>query len=432
MANIPDKNMAEFPGFPRGIDNLSEENAVGAGALRQAVNVDLSSEGRPSRRKGYTRVATGHFHSLFSDQDRMYAVVDGVLTAFDEDLNQTPLQTDLGEVEVSYAAIASAVYWTTPAGNGVITPSGAAAPIWPANPPPPALQAAPIGGLAPGLYQVVVTARDAYGRESGAGLAQQIELPAAGGLQLTGFPALPGYVSYCVYMTPTNGDVFYHVRDVPIGVTVVIIGDLPSGRALGARQWWTPMPAGQAIAAVNGRLWVGSGPLLWFSEPMAYGAMAPNSYIRFAADVTLVAPAGEGPESGLFVAAGKRTLYLSGPDPKTMNMTIARPSGAVPGTFMNVHTSAFSDSLPDLPQVTAAMWLSADGVFCLGLPGGRVLPLTNRKVTTHVDAERGAVMVRDDDGDNRFVSALRGGTLNRAAATDQVVGTIYRGGIEVN
>lgn len=425
--------MVEFPGFPRGIDNLNEENALGAGSLREAVNVDLDDKGRPSRRAGYLRVKTGAYHSAFSaDADTLFAVADGVLTAFDADLAPVALRTDMGESPVSYAAAGVMVYWSNGVDAGVITPSLSLLPMWPAPPAQPAVAAATVGGLAEGEYQVILTVKDSYGRESGGTLAAMLSIPEGGGIQLSSLPNLADYPTLCAYVTTPGGEVFYHARDIDMGTATVIIGVGQRGRDLGTRQWWRPMPPGQAVAFAAGRLWVANGPYLYFSEPMAPGAMLADNYFKLAPHVDLLAPVGEGPNTGLFVGAGKRTLYLTGPDPKTMNLLIARPAGAVPGTYCSTHTSSFASSMPDLEQTTAALWLSSDGVFCLGLPGGRTIPLTQRRVSVTQDAEHGAVMVREDAGANNFVASLQGGTPSRAAASDQLVGTVYRGGIAVD
>lgn len=434
MANIPDKNLVEFPGFPRGLDNLSEENAVGPGALREAVNVDLDGNGRVSRRSGYTRVKTGPFHSVFSaDSEALFAVADGTLTAYDSNLAATPLRTEMGEAPVSYAVAGMQLFWSNGADIGAVSiGSLATMEVWPQTPAQPAVAVAAVGGLAEGEYQIALTVKDAYGRESGATLAAMLSVPEGGGIQLSSIPNLPDYPTLRVYVTTPGGEIFYHARDIDMGTATLIIGVGQRGRELGSRQWWQPMPAGQAMAFAAGRLWVASGPYLYYSEPMAPGAMLPDNYIKLSPHVDVLAPVGEGPNAGLFVGAGKRTLYLTGPDPKTMNMLIARPSGAVPGTYHATHTSAFAEAIPNVEASTAALWLSADGVFCLGLPGGRVLPLNQRRMATTTDAERGAILHREDAGANQFVASVQGGTSPRAAASDQLVGTVYRGGIELN
>lgn len=434
MASIPDKNMVRLPGFRRGIDNVSSENDVRSDALRQAVNVDLGGSGKPGRRTGYTLLGAGDYHSLYTpDNDQLYGVVGGDLCSFDENMATTVRVAGVGSARVAYALAASQVYWTSPTLNGAFAMDGTPLPMWPQNPPAPVITASSVGGLEEGQYQVVITVRDIYGRESGGSLATVVQVPAGGGLQLSSIPNLTDYARIRVYVTARNGTELFHADDIPMGQANYLIGVGRRGHALGGRQWWQPMPTGQDIEYAAGRLWIAKGPYLYFSEPLAYGAYSLDNVLKFNDTITLLAGVGEGPNSGLYVGAGKRTLYLAGPDPKTANLTIARPAGAIAGTKTFVHTSTFSASLPDLPQTTAALWISADGVFCLGLPTGQVLPLTQRRVALPTEAAFGAAVLRDDNGRNQMIATLEGGDQQpRAAASDQISGTIYRGGIEVN
>lgn len=437
MANIPEGQLVEFPGFPYGIDNLSKETGVKANALREAMNIDLDDEGRPSRRQGYELVTAGNVHSLVEAFGFLFGVMDGELTAFDPDngMAETVLATGFSDEQyLSYAELGERLWFTHPLRNGMITVNQDVVPIWPAAPAQPTVSANTTGGALAGDYQVVVTVRDEYGRESGGTMATLVTVAANGGVLLQGLPSLAGTgQNLRLYMTRANEDELYFIRDIPAGTTQLLVGASTYGKHLDeAQQWLQPMPPGQAIAYGAGRLWIARGDTLYYSLPMRYGAMPPDNYIKMTGDITLLAPVGDADNAGIYVAAGKRTLYLSGPDPKTMQMIVARPAGAVSGTYHRVHTSTFLSSLPELPATSAALWMSSDGVFCLGLPGGQIKPLTQARLRMTEDAERGAVLVREEDGLNQVVASVSGGTNPRAAASDELVGTIYRGGIVVD
>lgn len=435
MANIPEGRMVELPGFPYGIDNLSQETGVKANALREAVNVDLDEEGRPRRRRGYERALTGNFHSLTEAFGYLFVVKDGQLLAYDEGMNTTVLASGFAEEQhLAYAQLGERLWFTTPNRTAMITAALAVLPIWPECPPQPQFSTqADIGGLRAGAYQVVLTARDGLGRESGATIAVLVQVPDNGAILIDNLVALPPRQNYRIYMTRADEDELYFARDVPIGMTSMMIGVTPLTKHLDdGQQWLRPMPAGQAICYSAGRLWVARGQYLYYSEPLRYGAMGLDNYIRMAPDITMLAPAGEAENAGMYVGVGKRTLYLSGPAPQTMQMIVARPAGVVMGTYRKVHTSLFLSSMPDLPPTTAALWLSSDGVLCLGLPGGQVKPITQTRMKMTEDANRGALMLRNEDGLNQVTASLEGGVHPRAAASDQLTGTIYRGGIAVD
>lgn len=64
--------MAEQPAgpqplkFPVGINNRDREYALPEGALREAVNLDVTRDGGLLSRKGLREVLTGDCHSLFT------------------------------------------------------------------------------------------------------------------------------------------------------------------------------------------------------------------------------------------------------------------------------------------------------------------------------------------------------------------------------
>lgn len=424
----------EDKGFPRGLDNLHREDSLPRGSLRAAVNIDLDASGKPSRRRGYARVVEGQAHSVTSCFDCLVAVVDGQLAAYNKDYEQVGVLASGLNRPLVHAHAPHRSFWT----DGIQlrsydmtlldTPAWPSAPGWPQS-----YTIEESGGLPEGSYQIALTAVDVVGRESGAGRALLIEgVGHNGGIVLNGLPNPPGAVALRVYATDVNGTVLRLVGEAMPGSPAYSVVWGPRGRSLeGELQWLEPMPAGQAMCFHAGRLWVASGRELCFSEPLRPGAMLPDNRITFGEDITLLAPAGSGPEAGLYVAAGKRTMYLAGANPKEAPLSVARATGAVLGTQRAVHTSVFGVAYESLPQTMASVWVSSDGVFCLGLPGGSILPMTEKRVVLPQGAASGASLVRADNGLNQIVTSLSGGESSTAGARDMLVGTIYRNGIAV-
>lgn len=430
-------NPIEYKGFPLGIDNLHREDSLPFGALREAINIDLDYQGKPSRRRGKQRVLEGEVHSITAlPQGGLAAVVDGDLNVYSIDDPTAPalvttVVADIGDRTLSWGHTPHRSFWTDGASLRMLTAAFQDDEAWPRVPGWPAT-ADPMsaGGLAAGDYQVVLTSVDNAGRESGAGRAFLVSsVPEGGGILLSGLPDPPEARFLAVYVTAANDDVLHLVAMATPGDAYMITGG-DRGRVLEPQQQWLePMPAGQALCVCMGRLFVAQGRTLYFSEPTRYGAMLPDNRITFGENISLLAPTGSGPEAGLYVAAGRRTMYLAGGNPKEAPLTVARAVGAVPGTSILVHTSAFSSAFKDLPPNQASVWISADGVYCLGLPGGSILPLTEKRLVLPLNATDGATMLRTDDGLSQIVTSLSGGDTNTAGATDKLVGTIYRGGI---
>lgn len=423
----------EYGGFPRGLDNLHREDSLPAGSLRAAVNIDLDANGRPARRRGMQRVLEGsNVHSATSAFGLVFAVVDGSLLALNGDTYDTvaTIATGIGRT-VQYAHTPHRTFWS----DGVrlrsfdLTLLDTVA--WPSAPGGAASYSVVAqGGLATGSYQVAITQVDVFGRESGAVRAVQVDdVGINGGILLSSLPNPPEAVALRIYATDVNGDVLRYVGEAMPGSPSFLVAWGPRGQTL-ELQWLEPMPAGQAMCFHMGRLFVASGKVLYFSEPLRYGAMLPDNRITFAEDITLLAPVGSGPEAGLYVAAGKRTFYMGNGTPKETPLSVARATNAVPGTFQKIHTSAVT-AYENLAPAMAAVWVATDGVVCLGLPGGNILPMTERRVALPREASSGATLVRNDAGLSQVVTSLSGGDGDIAGASDKLVGTIYRNGIAV-
>ena len=71
------------------------------------------------------------------------------------------------------------------------------------------------------------------------------------------------------------------------------------------------------------------------------------------------------------------------------------------------------------------MWVASNGVFCIGLPDGTVVPLTETRYATK-KAHFGAAMFIQRDGINRYVATLRNPTDNNFAMTDQITAEVVR------
>lgn len=442
MAGVAGGELVTLPGWPGGINNVDKEHAVvavptrdgGTPCVREAENVDFDNQGKVRRRDGYARVITGdHVHSLWSHPDLSFGlfVKGGVLTAFDAELNETVIETGISDIHpLSYATVNGSVYWSSRKQHGRVTPQLTAAPFALASPiGQPAVSAAATGGLQGGTYQVAMTYIGPGGEETGTSLAVLVDVADGGGVQLSAIPQPTdlSMLAVRIYMTGANGDVLYHARDIPVGMTSTTLGARPLGKPL-ETQWLQPMPPGQIVRIQNGRALVASGNVLWWSAPFRYGYrnMARN-YIRFKTDITLLAPVGDGDSAGRYVASGARTYWISGADPSAASQAIAHPYGAVPGTHIEVPATVLG--LETSGRV--AFWLADNGIPCAGLPGGQVLPLTDQRWVAPL-SERGTAFLRERDGARHIVMGLGGQTRNGLRTTDRAVATVTRNGITLD
>ena len=110
----------QFSGFT-GLKNTVTPERLSEQDLAVATNVDLDDAGQPRRRRGFTLVAAGDFHSLYTIGATTYAVKDGVLGAVLSDYTFSPLQPGIGSARVAYTTVGDSTYFSTNATGGVIT-----------------------------------------------------------------------------------------------------------------------------------------------------------------------------------------------------------------------------------------------------------------------------------------------------------------------
>jgi hypothetical protein len=440
MAGVSDKQLVTTAGWPGGLDNLSSETALKRDdqgkaviAFRLGENVDLDKTGKPRRRLGRNQVLAGsRVHSLWREGAWPFALamINGTLTGLYAMGQSFPILAGLDPgLPLSYALVGDRVFWSSTSDSGVVKMDGTPAP-WGCPTPygnPTLSEHVGAGGLISleqSRYQVVLTWQLATGEESGSVLAGVVQIGDGSGITLTDIPAPddPAVARVRVYVTPADGDVFYHAMDLAPGLPVAVISVGLRGKPLDT-QFLDRMPVGQIVRSFNGRLYVASGPLLAWSEALRYGLTHPvNNRLGFGSDIDLLEPVSAGDDgAGIYVAAGKRVYWLGGTDPAQMQQVIVRPHGAVPGTGMKVPASVFG--LETKGEV--AYWMGTDGVAVLGLPGGQVMALREDQTVAPI-ATSGASMYREQNGIRQVVTALSETAPRGMAIKDIGVMTVQR------
>ena len=421
MAGVRDGQLTNAGPWPLGVDNTSQEGALPADdfgrtvALRDAVNVDLSAGGRPRRRRGYTQALAGAtVHSLWSHDDLDFGLVvdNGALLALRSDESTFDLGVAMGDLPVSYALINDQVHCSNRSASCIVDLGMQA---WSWSPEQPAGQptlAAGGGALSPGRYQVAVTFTDALGRESGSTVAAVIELAAPGGIVVTDVPApAAGYVNlYCSGPNDTVLRLYDSAPAWPAGTA--ILGEA-TGRPL-VTQHLEPLPAGDIVRAGHGRRWVARGNELFWSEPLRYGLFRPSqNRMRFNAPIDLLEPIGDGTGgAGVFVGAGNHVHWYGDAEPAKWTQATASFNGALPGDTLRVPGTTMGRQT-DEPVV---VWLSRSGKVAVGSAGGTVTEVQNGAVIDNAD--RGALLLREQAGDTHVVAALRAPSKHGLAVAD--------------
>lgn len=425
MSGLPSEKTPSAGPWPLGINNVSSEGRLPTDengrpvALREADNIDLTKEGWASLRRGYEGCYSGALtHSLWSHDELGFGLfVDaGQLCTFDEDTSVSPLGLVLGDLPLSYAAVGDRVYFSNRGAAGMMTVLDRGLHAWgaPATPAQPAVEVLDGYALPAGLYQLAVTATDALGRESGAGLALQVQLADQQGMLLQG---LPDTGAINVYLSGPNDQLLRLAARLPVGTPSYLLAAPAEGIKL-ATQLLDPMPPGQITRIAGGRHWVADGRALRWSPPLRYGMTdLAHSLIRFDDTIDLLEPVGDaGQGAGLFLAAGKRTYFLTGYDPGGFSPVSAHSAGAVPGTSVVVPGQAIGmDNDGDY-----TVWLSRKGSYVIGLPGGSVTAVNAGRAAID-DADRGASLFAQRNGKQQVITTLRAPRSQGLGITDKAV-----------
>jgi hypothetical protein len=135
----------------------------------------------------------------------------------------------------------------------------------------------------------------------------------------------------------------------------------------------TPMPGGSCLAYWRGRLVVGRGNSLIFSEPLRYGVYDTlRNFIQFEERVRWIAPL----ETGLYVGLKNSVRWLGGVTLADLTQTV------VGGSTWSGAAAVMSTKDMSMEVVrgalTVAVWMTPNG-FAIGLPSGDVvLPQSDR------------------------------------------------------
>lgn len=356
-----------------GIDNQSDETQLARGGeepavfLRDAINVDISGEGRPSMRRGLRKLSGLRLLDLLHDElhgDTFARDAEHYLARVDLAAGTAERLHYAGDAPVSLVAQATRVIFST--AEGLLAYDGSQASAFTIQTPPaPLVTVETDGSLAAGRYAVAL----AWLRgdmESATSWAANATVPAAGRLRVT----LP----YC--MDPTVDRVRLFITD-PDGARLQEVGTFPVGtleadiastaNLLGEPRFrhMAPMPAGLYLCAWQGRLLTARRNVLYFSEPMAMHVNDPlHGFIQMPQRITFVAPV----DGGVWVGQVDHVAFLAGQDVRSLTVQRKRCERPVPGSAV-IADGSIAKETGGRP---AAVWLAGNG-HVLGLPDGTLI-----------------------------------------------------------
>ncbi len=335
--------------------------------VRDAVNVDFTSEGRMRMRPGVRRVTAQALADLWHSPlhgDTFARDGDQWVRVRRPDWSAEPLAT-IGDGPACHLVLNSRVWVAGVAGIFVF--DGVAATLLGIATPPAPMVTAGTGALEPGSYGVAVSWLRGK-TESATSAITQVDLPAGGALRLTLPLCFDPTVTHArLYVTRPNGGVLYAGEDYPVATTAVTLPLLPPP-GVEAKFWhMEPMPSGRYLSYWQGRLITARANVLRFSEPMAYHVHDPrHGFVQMPQRITFVAPV----DGGIFVGQADHVAFLQGDRLDTLTLQRRATRAPVPGSATLVDAQTVGEAAAGGRQV--AVWL-ADNGYVLGLADGSVV-----------------------------------------------------------
>ncbi|MBV8250951.1 MAG: hypothetical protein JO200_21215 [Comamonas sp.] len=379
-----------------GINNVQPAERLQATDLVSALNVDLGLSGEPRRRGGYGQLSDECHKNLYQADGFLLATVAGDLTAIHEDGSRVLLYESLGMSRLHYCALPDGrVAWSNGLINGVT--DGRAATGWGVPLPESAGFAQAVAGeLDPGpyLYQIAYV-RLSDRLEGGSVFGGRLEVPAHGGVLLTGLPWREGF-AINVYLSAAGGDQTF-LAGCALGDAFSYLGKTATLVLPCRVEQAGPAPVGTAMAWWRTRALVAQGNVLWASRPHGWETFSrTRDFKQFSAPITLVQPV----DDGIWVGTEKELAWLGGVDFDGLAYRRAMAAPVVPGSGVAVPGELVS--LGDGPGQGAAMVCIAGGMLVAGFNGGSLARLSQERYRT--SAREVAATFRVVDGIPQYIA----------------------------
>lgn len=426
-----DRDLAQLGPWTAGANNLAQETSVPARSFRDGLNVDLSDDGKVKRRRGYTLVEPAFEpSSIIGFGNRGFYLTNGELMAFEvvdrQMIGVVPIYSGLRQdARLAAVLIEPDIFVSDGDTNLRIAPDNSVRDWALPQADNPTVGITPdAGGLELGDYMIALAYKAASGEEGPLSQAVKVSLTAAQS-QLT--VALPTAYSarVAIYMTKPNGTELLLAGVAPLGAASITINKQRLGRRA-ETDFLSPFPPCTFAVYFRGRLLGANGSTLFWSEPQLYSLTDLGfNFFEYAEPITGLGVIGD-VGNGVFLGQQSKTYFLRGDNPAEMESREAYPAGMVAHSLTMVPGARLPMESP--PPVPVPMWLATNGVICVGLPDGTVLPLSETRYAARV-GDTGASVFIQRDGRSSFVATTQEPRDNVFAVTDQVTIEIVRNGI---
>lgn len=356
--------------------------------LRDAVNLDITAEGKAQLRGSLERVTDTPYRNLW--QSPLHGDTFGTLGAewvkIDPSTWTHEVLASIGEGDVSHEVLNNLVSVATPA--GIFTFDGRDTRRLAFHEPSPPLVYSGAGSLPAGTYGVAVAwLRDAL--ESAPSAINFVEVAAGGSLEITLPLCLDDSVTGArLYLTRQNGGELLRAGDYALFASF----SLPLLPELGRPSQFanlSPMPTGRYLKYWRGRLLTAKANVLRWSEALAYHLHDErHGFVQMPQRITFVQPV----DGGIWVGQVDHVAFLGGAEPSGLTLFRRASKAPIPGSATLVPAEVVgTNASPDGSPVV--VWLAENG-YVMGTSSG-ALAEVHADVITGIAAQAGTSVVLD-------------------------------------
>lgn len=377
--------------------------------LEAALNIDLDDTGRASRRSGFnTQILAGNCHSVGpNNAGRCFVVAGTNLYEIFPDLTTTIVVSGITpNLPVSYVVVGDLYYWSNGIDQGCVDSTGARS-MGLAIPPQ---IAGTVGSgtlmlgkedLTTARYQFAMTYLRNDDQESGAGMANYLDVPNEGGIVFDNLPvsADPTVNRKAIYISEANGEKMYRAIVMRNAATSVIYRGRGRMTLPLATQFLGAPPLGSIMSFQGGSLLVAVGNKLHYSEAFAPELFDRRKYYPFSSKITILFSI----EEGTHVGTEDGHYWMGGQSPDKYGSDLRATYGAIPGTLDICPSSLFGK---EKTEDYVGLWASKEGIV-MATQDGQVINMTRDRFLYPVQ-EFGSGVMRKMNGVNQFIAVLKG------------------------
>lgn len=298
----------------KGINNKVDPNRQPVDYLRECVDFSIDNSGLLSQRPGYVLKVDGIVTTLWSDNKRCFAVIDGNLYEINESYVVSLLKANIGSGRLDFTECGGNYYFVGDNAKGVIKSNAVQSLGQRQIEQQPTVTVTDNGNLKAGTYLVAITGLDDDGMESGTTAPVSVTVSTDGKVLLLSNLRIPTDTRttfYAVYVSKRDGEELYRQGIVAVDAGSVSVADVSiEGYALDS-VGITNAPFGQFIAYHYGHLFIANGKYLFYSERFKYERWNPSNYYAYESNITAVLPV----ENGLWVGTEDGIYWVSGKSP---------------------------------------------------------------------------------------------------------------------